>query len=156
MWGANTMRAWWAESLHFMVCWIAPGWIPDTHQSHSLTPLCKWTRERKYGKRFLSWDKDWETSLIKYCHGQNRLNLGILIKLITKKHQSRIIKKKIITFFLMLSSFPGSTSSPPSSAERWGMGIMVSSLQVFLPFLPPQRKESCSSVGSLPEHTVLY
>lgn len=87
MWGANTLRAWWAGSLHFTVCWIAPGWMPDTHQSRSLTPFCNWIRERNYSKRFISWDKDWETSLIKYCHRQNRPNVRILIKFITKKRE---------------------------------------------------------------------
>jgi len=39
-------------------------------------PLLRWTGERKYDERLKGQDKDRERSLINYCHGQNRLNLG--------------------------------------------------------------------------------
>jgi len=39
-------------------------------------PLLSWTGERKYDERLMGRDKDRETSLTSYHHGQNRLNLG--------------------------------------------------------------------------------
>lgn len=59
------------------------GWVPGTHQNCSTTPLHKWIWERKYSKWFMGWDKDWKRSLIKQCHWQNRLNMGILTEFIT-------------------------------------------------------------------------
>jgi len=50
--------------------------MPGAHQNHSITPLLNWTGERKYDERLEGQDKDRETSLATYCHGQNRLNLG--------------------------------------------------------------------------------
>jgi len=41
-------------------------------------PLLSWTGEGKYNKMLTGQDKDRETSLNNYRHGQNRLNLGKL------------------------------------------------------------------------------
>jgi len=35
--------------------------------------------ERKHNERLVRWDKDRERSLTSYHHGQNRLNLGMLV-----------------------------------------------------------------------------
>lgn len=34
--------------------WVDVGWMPGTHQSLFITPLHKWTGERKYSERFVS------------------------------------------------------------------------------------------------------
>jgi len=58
-------------------------------------PLLSWTGERKYDERLEGRHKDRERSLISYCHGQNRLNLGRKGSLIHhQSNQSRIVRNK--------------------------------------------------------------
>lgn len=58
--------------IHFVVGWSC--WMPGAHQSHSITALCNWTRE----KTKCSWVKDQERSFIDYCHntGQKKTQFG--------------------------------------------------------------------------------
>jgi len=58
-------------------------------------PLLRWRGERKYDERLESRDKDRERSLVNYCHGQNRQNLGRKGSLINHQaNQSRIMRNK--------------------------------------------------------------
>lgn len=65
--------------------WADSGWMPDSDQSHSISQHCNWTGERKCNQGLMNWNKVWERSLTKYHCGQNRLESGLLIELITKK-----------------------------------------------------------------------
>lgn len=47
--------------------------------NHSSSPLLNGTWEREYNKRFMGQDKDRETSLSNYHHGQNKLKSGELV-----------------------------------------------------------------------------
>lgn len=49
-------------------------------------------QRRKYNEKLLGWDKGRETSLTKYCHGKNRLNLGKLVYY--QSNKSRIMRNK--------------------------------------------------------------
>jgi len=44
--------------------WVGPGWTPGAHHSHSITPLPRWTGERKYNKRLMCRDKGRDHSAI--------------------------------------------------------------------------------------------
>lgn len=85
----------------------------------------------------MGWDKDWERSLPKYHHGQNRLKLGILIKLITKKNQSRIMRGKINLKNTLLhpSLIPSSTSPHPAVHGDREWGFWPGYPRLFLPLL---------------------
>lgn len=60
------------------ICAVGWPWLDaSTHQSLSATSLHSWAGERKCNQGFLGWDKDWERSIMKYYHGQNRLKFWI-------------------------------------------------------------------------------
>jgi len=51
------------------VVMVYPGWIPDVHQSYSLTPSPQLGRgEKKPDKRLMGQEKDRERSLTNYGH----------------------------------------------------------------------------------------
>jgi len=47
--------------------WVDPDWTPGAHQRHSITPLLRWTGERKYNERLMGRD-DRERLLTHYHH----------------------------------------------------------------------------------------
>jgi len=53
--------------------------MPGAQKSCAITPLLNWTGEKKYGKRLVDHNKDRETSLASYLHGQSRLNFRKVI-----------------------------------------------------------------------------
>lgn len=69
------------------------GWQVPTKSALSLPSLAGQVRE-KYNKSPMSWGKGRERSLTVYCHGQNRLDLGEIMELITNQNQSRKMRIK--------------------------------------------------------------
>lgn len=70
-----------------VTCLFVAGWpwLETRHLPKPFTSLCSWIGKRKYNKGFIIWGKVGERSFTKYCHRQNRLELGILIELINNK-----------------------------------------------------------------------
>lgn len=60
----------------YLLWWIDLGWIPDTHQSHSITLLCSLARERKYNEGFMVWCKDRGRLLTKYSSWSKQTWIG--------------------------------------------------------------------------------
>jgi len=62
----------------FFACCHSLAWLdtrlPPKLLYHSLSSTGQ--GRKKYNERLMSRDKDRERSLTKYCHGQNRLNVG--------------------------------------------------------------------------------
>lgn len=90
---------------------VDPGWMPGNDQNFSFTPLHRWTGLRKYNGV-----KDWERSLTKYCHRQNRLNLEILIEFIADKTRADNEKQNKL---LKISSPHPSLLSSNTSSLQW-------------------------------------
>lgn len=72
-----------SKSKNGSMWWIDTVWTPGIHKSFSITPFLICTSERKYNEKLMGQDKDSKRSLSKYCHRQNRLQLGKLTKFIT-------------------------------------------------------------------------
>lgn len=64
--------------------WVDAGQMPGIHQSQPLIHICSWAGEKKCNE-FIGGAKDQERSLTKYRHGQNTLELRILIEFITNR-----------------------------------------------------------------------